>query len=226
MFFELSNELSKYEVPYELIPIEDVKSGKVNIPESWFFLYESPKNEWAKEVIEQWSTFGLFLPKFTACISRCLYSVEIVKIESFVTLIYVFDVEGEPYLYFGGNPKEIDDSESVTMVLDSLPSKLKEFYLDVHDGFGFLADSSMGPLSTHSFFNLSQPNWVNLNKRSDYPFGLNLSDWNVVYVDEGDFLALNKYNSDECVLWRRNSPLEYVDFWSVLDQMMTDGLLE
>ncbi|BCL69991.1 hypothetical protein TUMSATVNIG1_19490 [Vibrio nigripulchritudo] len=58
--FDFCYELSKYEIPCDVVSIEDVKSGKVNIPESWSFLYESTKGDWVKKVIEQWSRLDHF----------------------------------------------------------------------------------------------------------------------------------------------------------------------
>lgn len=224
--YDFYSELSKYEIPYDVISIEDIQSGKVDIPRSWSFVTEFPKSDWGDKLIEVWSTFEQCLPSFTKCIDRYLSSVEIIKIEGFTTLVYVFDIEGEVYLYYAGNPIDREKSNLDNLAIESFPSKLRDFYLNFHDGFGFLADASMGPISSFSFFDLSQPEWTHLNTNPEYPFGLNLNDWNVVYADEGTFLAINKIKVGDCILWNSDSPPRKVDFWETLDSYMTEGLLE
>ncbi|GKS08683.1 SMI1/KNR4 family protein [Pseudomonas syringae pv. theae] len=160
----------------------------------------------------KWHDFSSFLPNVYLWLNKCVIGTA-VAISERPYLVYIYTEDGELNLYLGGAP--LNPLES-TKELSPLIESLQSFYTQLHDGFIFYADYSMGPSRVQDF--------VNIHDLCDNacPTGPELTAF--FSSGAGDYMAVDK-NSSPAVnyIWwheKQDCPDIDIDTWPTMDAWM------
>lgn len=190
---------------------KDVPPG-IGLPKSW---EQFGLNLEGSPVYPQgWSAFSNEFPSVIALFNDSLLGTALLLGDK-VELLYIFHDASGFYYYVGGMPVEggIESGEFM-----NLPSRLQDFYRDVHDGYTFFPARSMGPLSLSDQLRVS-----NLVDEEDDSFAEN---WIAVFSNGGgDFIAVDANHQDdtEGLIWWHEDPMapeKGVDIFQVMDAWM------
>lgn len=133
-----------------------------------------------------------------------------------VELAYIFHDGSSIFYYVGGKPIEAEVAESFSF--KHLPSRLKSFYREVHDGFTFFPARSMGPQPL-----ADQSRVSDLVDDIDDSFA---AGWITVFSNGGgDYVAVNadsRSDSDGLIWWHENpaTPEFDINVFNVMDAWM------
>lgn len=229
--YNLEQELQEFGLDYKIPTLDELKMLSGKIPEDWFFIFESTTSQKINMAISLWSPFEEYLPDFVQLLRSTVVGVEAVIFDGVVNLVYVLDVKDSIYLYCGSNPKQRAVRSNMSDLYERLPLKLKQFYLELFDGFGFVVDSVYGPLPSRSLFKISEADWSNMDHYEDYPFGVDPDNTVAFYTDEEVFFAveMNDYSDaddmPECIVWPQKEIPYKAPLWNVLDKNMVESLI-
>lgn len=202
---QVSSKLNGYKVffsPAE-VPVE------ILFPEQWsdFGLLKnvSPK------LPKAWSVFSDRLPWVCDWLQKCVVGTVLV-VGKKTYLGYVYLEDEEVYIYLGGAPlKNISAADKA-----KIPSLLVDFYVNLHDGFGFYIGMSMGPSPVEDFLLVQEL----CEEELDFLPPL-ISFFS---SGAGDYLAMAVVSGREVgyVWWHENprNPEENIDVWAVMNTWM------
>ncbi|RMO74397.1 hypothetical protein ALQ36_103399 [Pseudomonas syringae pv. primulae] len=128
-------------------------------------------------------------------------------------LVYIYTEDGELGLYLGGTP--LNNPEDMTK-LSILEESLQSFYTQLHDGFIFYIDYSMGPSRVQDF--------VNIHDLCDdaCPTGPELNAF--FSSGAGDYMAVDKnsFPPVNYIWWheKQDCPDVDIDTWPTMDAWM------
>lgn len=199
---EIAKRLSGYKVYFSLSEIP----SSIVLPSEWRnFGIVNNGSPW---VPSAWRQFASELPWVTAWLAKCVVGTVFV-VGSKNYLGYVYLENGRVYVYLGG--QALTCAEMIGF--DIFPPKLTEFYLDLHNGFGFSIGNTMGPSAVQDF--------IDIKDLCDEE-AMDLPDMAAVFSSgAGDYLALGRgVNSGKSYIWWHEDPLKpevNIEYWSVMD---------
>ncbi|RMM72328.1 hypothetical protein ALQ72_100818 [Pseudomonas syringae pv. maculicola] len=160
----------------------------------------------------KWHDFSSFLPNVYLWLNKCVIGTA-VAISERPYLVYIYTEDGELNLYLGGAPLNALES---TKELSPLIESLQSFYTQLHDGFIFYIDHSMGPSRVQDF--------VNIHDLCDdiCPTGPELTAF--FSSGAGDYMAVDKNSSPPAnyIWWheKQDCPDVDIDTWPTMDAWM------
>lgn len=162
-----------------------------------------------------WNSFSNEFPSIIALFNDCLLGTALLLGDD-VELAYIFHDGSSFFYYVGGKPIEAEVAESFSF--KHLPSRLKSFYREVHDGFTFFPTRSMVPQPLADQSRISD-----LVDDIDDSFA---AGWITVFSNGGgDYVAVNsdsRSDSDGLIWWHENpaTPEFDIDVFNVMDAWM------
>lgn len=125
---------SKDEIPKDLkLPNEWLEFGISNSSEVW--------------IPTKWGDYSSKLPVISKWLKECILGTAIALGDK-LYLVYIYAEDNNLRIYLGGAPL---GSESQSLEQYGLSSLLDSFYKQLHDGFCFYVDFSMGPSRLQDF---------------------------------------------------------------------------
>lgn len=184
--------------------------GAVVIPSSWsgFGLNHAP-SVW---VPKEWDVFSSVLPTVNKWLRQCVVGTA-VAVSDKVYLVYIYREDNELGLYLGGSP--VTGTAGALDVFQRSPM-FERFYTQLHNGFYFYIDSSMGPSRIEDFVSIDD-----------------LVDVEPIAIPgmtgffsngSGDFITVvNRIGCPEFYIWwheQQSQPETDIDVWAVIDAWM------
>jgi len=194
------------------LELKEVPRG-VTLPRSWENFGLRP--EVAPVFPDGWNSFSNEFPSIIALFNDCLLGTALLLGDD-VELAYIFHDGSSLYYYVGGRP--VEDGSTETFQLKHLPSRLQDFYREVHDGYTFFPARSMGPQRL-----VDQSRVSELVDEADNSFA---AAWITVFSNGGgDYVAVNADShgdSGSLIWWHENpaTPEFDIDIFSVMDAWM------
>lgn len=162
----------------------------------------------------EWAEFANLLPWVVEWLDRCVLGT-VLAVSDRPYLMYVYSEGDALYFNMGGAPLSFEGAS-----LDDhpyLPPDLKNFYMKLHNGFGFYIGGTMGPSRVEDFVSIADL------CDDDYP---HLPEMTGVFSSgAGDYLALGAGSAQgEVFIWWHEVPDEPetgIDLWAVMDAWMS-----
>jgi len=165
---------------------------------------------------QRWDSFSNEFPSVIALLRDCLLGT-VLLLGDEVEMLYVFHDGKGFYYYLGGMPVERAVVEKAEF--KHLPSRLQDFYREVHDGYTFFPARSMGPQRLSDQSRVSE-----LVDEGDDSFAEN---WITVFSNGGgDYVAVesDKLEETEGLIWWHEDPMTpewKIDIFEVMDAWMS-----
>jgi hypothetical protein len=160
---------------------------------------------------DAWIEFSGRLPWVHEWLQKCVVGT-VIAISDKPFLGYIYLEDGEVYIYLGGTPVE---HVSVAGRIE-IPSSLRDFYLTLHNGFGFYLGLTMGPSPVEDFMDLQDlcgENLITLPRLGSF-----------FSSGAGDYLATGLFRGEETgYIWWHETPTRPeadIDIWSVMNTWM------
>ncbi len=178
------------------------------LPESWKnfgLIYSDSLN-----IPIEWTSFSNQLPWLMSLFKQGLLGTACLTSPN-MKLIYIFeDIDG--LYYYTGEPSLTYES-APEKLFSFLPSKLREFYENVHNGFTFHPIQSMGPLKILDFTHINSISEETMPE-SQYLLGFFSNGG-------GDYIAIDtKAAANNFYIWwheKQNCPDNVPDIWETMD---------
>lgn len=227
------NFLNKY-IFIKDTQVELIKSDEIideSVPQLWNqILSMNNPSDRVSRIIQTWKdTIGEELRNTILYLEKFLEDVEVMKIGSRYYMLYSIKSSANKVLYYvGGNPLEenFNNQEGLKRDWRNLPSKLREFYENLHDGFYYFPSRSMGIDSIENITYLDDYEWSIIEDEGLTPeidlsrsYGF-FSNGMGMYV----VLDLTTPSINKAVLWSaKKAPRYNLDFWAVVDEWTVIG---
>src|SRR5699024_5164015 len=199
------------------------------IPLNWLNVIE--EEETIKKVEKTLAIWEEFMPNnlrnTISYLKENLINVELLKSNGIYTILYSVRVgDGDIDFYEGGLPNNTFNNDALEAIWSKIPSSIKSFYENVHNGFYYYASGAMGlvPLESVTFFDNDE--WgiieeleesIQINLQTTFGFFKN---------GMGGYVAIDYDNSknDNAVLWFTDEqPRYHVNFWDIVDEWLVIG---
>ena len=180
------------------------------IPKSWagFGLHKA-SSVW---VPSEWGMFSSVLPTVDKWLRQCVIGTAI-AVSDRMYLVYIYREGDEIGLYFGGVP-----ASAQVKVIDVFQHSplLEKFYTQLHDGFCFYIDASMGPSRIEDFVSID-------DLIDDAPSAVP-GMTGFFSNGAGDFITVvNRLECAEFYIWwheQQSQPEADINVWAVMDAWM------
>lgn len=216
--------LRKYHSTLKIVDVETVKN--VVIPEYWInALKEEDSKKRVNIIISKWkSIVSDCLPRLIDYLDEHLEDIILVNYKNHFSLIYIIKKSSGKTLYYeGANPCELREHK----LLSGMPEKLRQFYLEVHNGFFYYASRSHGLISLDEVMNLGQNEWGIIEELNE-PIQISLDTSYAFFTDRfGGYIVIDYANSenDKGTIWYDDDIPEYqINFWEELDDWILAGI--
>jgi len=204
--------------------IIDKLSEELFIPSEWKYLVDLSSKERVKAVIDLWKVnfqaeFSVLLEAFR----KHLISIELIGINNFVKMLYIFQNPKGDYLHYIGEPPLLPHQQPKTISGFNWPVKFLDFYTQVHNGWYEIVSHSLGLMPLEEVFLLSKNEWGILEEISiDFSLDKVLA---VFSNSAGGYLCWN-FNSSlpSGLVWWDDEEPDFVDFWDILDEWSAMGI--
>lgn len=199
-------ELSGYSVYFSPSDLPEA----VVIPSSWSgFGLHYASSVW---VPREWEMFSSVLPTVEKWLKKCVVGTA-VAVSDKAYLVYIYREDNELGLYLGGSP--VTGTARALDVFQRSPM-FKRFYTQLHNGFYFSIDSSMGPSRIEDFVSID-------GLVDDEPIAIPGMK-GFFSNGAGDFITVvNRTNGPEFYIWwheQQSRPETDIDVWAVIDAWM------
>lgn len=160
----------------------------------------------------KWNDYASRLPTVLKWLRKCVLGTAVISDNNDCYLAYIYAEDENIGMYFGGLPlKYVEVSSDI-----NLPSELKNFYDELHNGFFFYVDRSMGPSSIKDFASIN-------DLREDDTDDID-NQVGIFSNGMGDYITMvrNDSSTDFYIWWHedQNSPDCDVEVWPVMDAWM------
>ncbi|MED4531250.1 SMI1/KNR4 family protein [Metabacillus fastidiosus] len=214
----------------KLIPYSEINNINNEImPSLWFKLFGEKNVEKRIDfVLSIWKEYvGEELRNTISYLSEHLEEVELMDIDGRYTILYTIKTaSGKTLFYEGRNPKDLFNNEVLEDSWSKIPSSIRIFYQNVHNGFYYYTSRSMGlvPLENVTYFNDDE--WGIIEELEE-PIQINLkTTFGFFKSGMGGYVAIdyNNCNNDNATLWWTNEEPTYnINFWDVVDEWIVIG---
>ena len=204
----IAEELKDYTVYFSPKEVPETLS----FPEQW--LNFGPAGASKRCTPDAWRHYAEWLPWVSSWVDDCVMGT-VLAVGDKPFLMYVFSGEGDLYFYMGGEP--LGEQSTLLDAWSGFPGSLKQFYCELHNGFGFYIGCTMGPLQIEQFVS------IKALCDDDYP---DLPEMTAIFSSgAGDYLALGEgAASGETFIWwheKPDQPARDLDMWAYMDSWMS-----
>lgn len=157
--------LKKYNENVRILTIDEISRLDDNeIPIEWRKLFYNDDikgridlllNVWEKNV-------GIELRNTISYLNEHLINIEIMDIEGAYSILYTIrNSKGNIMYYEGCNPQKAQKNIELEESWDKIPTSIRSFYENIHDGFYYYASESMGlvPLESVTYLGDEDLEW-------------------------------------------------------------------
>lgn len=214
----------------KLIPSSEIFNiNNETLPSLWVELFSEKNVEkridfilsiWKKYVAEE-------LRNTISYLSKHLEEVELMMVEGRYSTLYTIKTDsGKTIFYEGRNPNDLFNNEVLKDSWSEIPSSIRTFYENVHNGFYYYASRSMGlvPLENVTYFDDDE--WGIIEELEE-PIQINLeTTFGFFKSGMGGYVAIDTNNcvNDNATLWWTNKEPRYnINFWDVVDEWIVIG---
>ncbi|KGR82251.1 hypothetical protein [Lysinibacillus odysseyi] len=214
----------------KLIPSSEIFNiNNETLPSLWVELFSEKNVEkridfilsiWKKYVAEE-------LRNTISYLSEHLEEVELMMVDGRYSTLYTIKTDsGKTIFYEGRNPNDLFNNEVLKESWSEIPSSIRTFYENVHNGFYYYASRSMGlvPLENVTYFDDDE--WGIIEELEE-PIQINLeTTFGFFKSGMGGYVAIDTNNcvNDNATLWWTNKEPRYnINFWDVVDEWIVIG---
>lgn len=214
----------------ELIPSNEIPNINNEIlPSLWVELFsEKDVGERIRFTLSIWKKYvGEELRNTISYLSEHLEEVELMMVDGRYSILYTIKTDsGKTIFYEGRNPNDLFNNEVLKDSWNEIPSSIRSFYENVHNGFYYYASRSMGlvPLENVTYFDDDE--WGIIEELEE-PIQINLeTTFGFFKSGMGGYVAIDTNNcvNDNATLWWTNKEPRYnINFWDVVDEWIVIG---
>ncbi|MGM7637656.1 SMI1/KNR4 family protein [Bacillus sp. Hm123] len=199
------------------------------MPSLWFKLFSEKNVEKRIDfILSIWKEYvGEELRNTISYLSEHLEEVELMDIDGRYSILYTIKTDsGKTLFYEGRNPKGVFNNEVLESSWSKIPSSIRIFYQNIHNGFYYYASRSMGlvPLENVTYFDDDE--WGIIEELEE-PIQINLkTTFGFFKSGMGGYVAIDYDNcdNDNATLWWTNEEPTYnINFWDVVDEWIVIG---
>jgi hypothetical protein len=215
------SDLEKYIGKFSIL---DTVSEDLFMPAAWKPLVRLSKEERIKFVIDLWKvSFQTELSVLLEIFRKHLVSIEMIEINNFVNILYIYQNPKGDYLHYIGHPPLLPHQKPQTVSGFNLPIKFLDFYTQVHNGWYEVISHSLGLMPIEEIFLLSKEEWGILDEISvDFSLDKVIA---VFSNSAGGYLCWNFNTSlPSGLIWWDDEEPDFVDFWDILDEWSAMGI--
>lgn len=126
------SELEKHIGKFSIV---DEVSEDLFIPAQWRNLAGLSNREKIKFIINLWKVdFQVEFSALLEAFRKHLISIELIEINKFVNILYIFQNPKEDYLHYIGHPPLLHYQRPKAVKKFSFPAKFLDFYIQIHNG--------------------------------------------------------------------------------------------
>lgn len=215
------SELEKHIGKFSIV---DEVSEDLFIPAQWRNLAGLSNREKIKFIINLWKVdFQVEFSALLEAFRKHLISIELIEINKFVNILYIFQNPKGGYLHYIGHPPLLHYQRPKAVKKFSFPAKFLDFYIQIHNGWHEINSHSLGLMPIEEIFVLSENEWGILEEIS-----INFSLDKILAVfsnSAGGYLCWNFNSSPPSgIIWWDDEEPDFVDFWDILDEWSAMGI--
>ncbi|WP_040949837.1 hypothetical protein [Gorillibacterium massiliense] len=224
--------LRNYNRDVRILTIDEISRLNDNaIPNEWRSLvYIDDSKEKMDRLLSLWKkSVGLELRNTISYLKEHLINVEIMEIGSVYSVLYTIrNSKGDILYYEGRNPQEGQKNLELEESWDKIPTTIRDFYENVHDGFYYYASESMGlvPLEAVTFLGDEDIEWGIIDDLEE-PIKINLdSSFGFFTNGMGSYIAIDYSNcvDNNATFWSAKTKPKYnINFWNYVDEWIVIG---
>lgn len=215
------DKLKKFRRDIEIIDSSQAETAE--LPGEWVEIFKEDNMIKRKDkVVEIWKeNISNELPLLVGYLEKNIQTVDLIKSAGKYSMLYGIRMEtGETDYFEGRSTKESVSHE----LLNGMPQKLKNFYLNVHNGFIYFYGGNLGILPVDKAAHFSEYEWEIIDEL-EQPLELNLeTTYGFFGNGGGDYLAVdyNNCEDDKATLWYHDDdPFYNINFWEEADSWIT-----
>ncbi|WP_458415042.1 SMI1/KNR4 family protein [Schinkia sp. CFF1] len=224
--------LKKYNKNVRILTVDEISILDCNVlPIEWkkIFYNEDIKvkidlllNLWEENV-------GTELRNTISYLKGHLINIEIIEVASAYSILYTIrNSKGDILYYEGRNPQEGQKSIELEESWDKIPTVIRNFYENVHDGFYYYASESMGlvPLESVTYIGDEDFEWSFIDDLEE-PVKINLdTSFGFFTNGMGSYVVIDYTNciDNNATFWSAKIRPKYnINFWSYIDEWIVIG---
>jgi hypothetical protein len=208
--------------------INDIEEGI--IPNAWKSAFKEVEREnKIRKVLALWKTYvSKELSNTISFLNEFLIDVEIMNIGSRYSILYsVKNSKGKILYYEGRNPKDTSNNKQLEKDWSNIPTKIREFYKNIHNGFYYYPSKSMGLSSFENVVFLDEYEWGIIDDIGEDNLKIDLaSSYGFFSNGIGTYVVIDykNCNDDNATLWSSKEEPDYnLKFWDVVDEWIVIG---
>ena len=214
-----------------IIEYNQLEQYKKYIPEKWFdALYCEDFNSRKDNVLMIWdSVVSEELSNTISYINDFLVSLDIIFDGKECTLIYGINNENGLEYYEGRFNKNLEINKNLSREWNNIPSSIKRFYDEVHNGFYCFASFSMGLIPLEVVICLGEEDLGILEELTEKPQISLDTSFAFFSNEEGLHIVVDANDNDinNAVLWFANREPRYnKNFWDYVDELIVMGFMD
>lgn len=218
------NELQHFVHPAALISAPSEANADASVNVQWQKFIGEQEQGSRMSLLTAWSELAAELPNVQNFLRTMLKHLLILREQNgTLSLLYLYTVGTGELNFFRGHTPLNKVPERLLPIWSRVPAKLRNFYVNLHNGWTFLPADSMGPLPVEDWAFLSDDKFdIDEETARKLPIDINKTVA-VFHNGAGDYLCLNCAGRDSAeasgIIWWHEDPAhpEPVEFWSVLD---------
>lgn len=179
-------------------------------------------NIWEKNV-------GFELRNTISYLNEHLINIELMDVEGDYSILYTIrNSKGNTMYYEGRNPQKAQKNTELEEAWSKIPTSVRSFYENIHDGFYYYASESMGlvPLESVTYLGDEDLDWSIIDDL-DEPIKINLdSSFGFFSNGMGSYVAIDYTNciDNNGTFWSAKLKPKYnICFWSYVDEWIVIG---
>jgi hypothetical protein len=216
------DKLARFIKPALLMETPSEVDPALAVPAPWVAILQDQQQGRKLALYAYWNNFAAQVPTVFNFLNNFARPVVVLAEQNKeVSLLYPFTAQDVLYFY-RGHPVLGAVPARFAAVWPRIPAQLRDFYLNVHNGWTFLSSNAMGPLPVEDWAFLSDDKFdIDEETAARMPCDIN-KVLTVFHNGGGDYLCLDFSAPDGVatgLIWWHEEPdtPEVVDFWAYLD---------
>ncbi|MHA6533125.1 SMI1/KNR4 family protein [Paenibacillus sp. BAC0078] len=224
--------LKEYSNSLRIVPQDEINNINIEaIPITWREIFSETNIKRRIELIlDLWSKYvGSELRNTISYLHDYLDNIELIEVDNVFSILYtVKNSKGKIMYYEGRNPKETTKNEELEEAWGHIPTSVRSFYGNVHNGFFYFASESMGlvPLESVTYLGDEDLEWSVIDELEE-PVQINLeTSFGFFSNGMGSYVAIDytNCNNNNSTFWSSKMKPKYnINFWSYVDEWIVIG---